>query len=152
MHLATDFYPKIIEGPIGREGVVVSAVAAAAIDLWAPVILTAAGTGELLPRVTNCSGITDKVYGVVVGPVLASGKAADAAGDKVNVCTGGWCKIKVDGNAANIAIGDYLISHASGVAQQAAATGFPFAMAGHASTVDGDIIPAFVGIGATVVA
>ena len=152
MHLATDFYPKIIEGPIGREGVVVPAVAAAAIDLWAPVILTAAGTGELLPRVTNCSGITDKVYGVVVGPVLASGKAADAAGDKVNVCTGGWCKIKVDGNAAAIAIGDYLISHAAGVAQKAAATGFPFAMAGHASTVDGDIIPAFVGIAATVVA
>jgi hypothetical protein len=150
--MATDFLPKIVEGPIGTEGVVVSAVAAAAIELWAPVILTAAGTGEDLPRVTNCSGITDKVYGVAVGPNLASGKAADAAGDKVNILVYGWGKIKVDGNAANIAIGDYLISHASGVAQKAAATGFPFAIAGHTSTVDLDVIPAFIGIHATVVA
>lgn len=149
--MATDFMPKIVEGPIGTEGTVVPAVAAAAIELWAPVVLTDPGSGEDLPRVTNVSGLTDKVYGVAVGPKLASGKAADAAGDKVNIVVGGWSKIKVDGNAANIAIGDYLISHASGVAQKAAATGFPFAMAGHASTVDGDIIPAFVGIHATVV-
>lgn len=144
--------PKIVEGPIGTEADVVSAVAAGAIDLWSPVILVAAGSGEDLPRVDTVDAITGKVYGVVVGPKLSSGKAADAAGDKVNVCTGGWCKLKVDGNAANIAIGDYLISHATGVAQKAASTGFPFAMAGHASTVDGDIIPAFVGIHATVVA
>lgn len=143
--------PKIVEGPIGTEGVVVSAVAAGAIDLWSPVILAAAGSGEDLPRVDTVNAITGKVYGVVVGPKLASGKAADAAGDKVNVCTYGWCKVKVDGVAVNIAIGDYLISHATGVAQKAAATGFPFAMAGYASTVDGDIIPAFVGIHATVV-
>lgn len=151
--MATDFLPSIVEGPIGSEGIVVSMIAAAAIELYAPIILTAAGTGEDLPRVTNVGGITDKVKGVIVGPVLASGKAADAAGDKVNVCIFGWCKLRVDGNAVNIAINDLLISHAAGYAQKAAATGYPFALAGHASTVDGDIIPAFVvGGPATVVA
>ncbi len=150
--MATDFLDKIVEGPTGTEAVIVPAVAAGAINLWAPVILAAAGTGEDLPRVDNVAGITNKVYGVVVGPVLASGKAADAAGDKVNVCVQGWCKVKVDGAAANIAIGDPLISHASGLAQKVATTGYPFALAGHASTVDGDVIPAFVGFHATVTA
>ena len=150
--MATEHISKIVEGPIGTEGIVVQAVAAAQIPLWSPVILTTAGSGEDLPRVTTVNAITGKVFGIAVGPKLASGYAADAAGDKVNILVFGWGKVKVDGNAANLAIGDYLISHATGVAQKAAATGFPFAMAGAASTVDGDIIPAFVGIHATVVA
>ncbi len=150
--MATDFLPKVVEGPIGADGDVVSMVAAGAIDIWAPVILVAPGTGEDLPRVDTVNAITGKVFGVAVGPVRVSGKAADAAGDKVNVCFKGWCKCKVDGNAANIAVGDYLISHATGVAQKAAATGFPFASAGHTSTVDLDIIPVCVGVAATVVA
>ncbi len=150
--MATDFLPKIVEGPIGTEAEVVSAFAAGAIEMWAPVILAAAGTGEDLPRVDNVAGLTNKVYGVVVGPLRASGKAADAAGDKVNVVIHGWTKVKVDGNAANIAIGDILISHASGYAQKQASTGYAFGLAGHASTVDGDVIPAFVGFHATVTA
>jgi hypothetical protein len=149
--MATELVPKIFEGPIGKEAVVVEAIAAGAIPLWSPVVLTSPGTGEDLPRVTTVNGLTGHVFGVAVGPKLASGNAADAAGDKVYVCVFGWCKVKVDGNAANIAIGDYLISHATGVAQKAAATGFPFAIAGAASTADGDIIPCFVGIHATVV-
>lgn len=148
----TERITSIVEGPIGTEGIVVPAVAAGAIPLWSPVILTTAGSGEDLPRVTTVNAITGKVFGVVVGPKLASDDAADAAGDKVNVCVFGWCKCKVDGKAVTIAIGDYLISHATGVAQKAAATGFPFAMAGYASTADGDVIPIFVGIAATVVA
>jgi len=76
---------KIVEGPISEDAVVVPAVAAGAIEMWAPVILAAAGSGEDLPRVDNVAGITNKVYGVVVGTPKASGKAADAAGDKVNV-------------------------------------------------------------------
>jgi len=143
---------KIVEGPISEDAVVVPAVAAGAIEMWAPVILAAAGSGEDLPRVDNVAGITNKVYGVVVGTPKASGKAADAAGDKVNVQVYGWGKVRVDGNAANIAINDALISHASGYAQKVAATGYPFALAGHASTVDGDIIPAFIGWHSTVTA
>jgi hypothetical protein len=150
--LATDFMDKIVEGPIDTDARVVSAIAAGAIEMWAPVILAAAGTGEDLPRVDNVAGITNKVYGVVCGPLKASGKAADAAGDKVNVVVAGWGKVKVDGNAANIAVNDILISHASGYAQKQAATGYAFALAGHASTVDGDIIPAFIGFYATVTA
>jgi hypothetical protein len=139
--MATDFLPKIVEGPISTEAVVVPRVAAGAIEMWAPVILSAPGTGEDIARVDNVAGITNKVFGVVVGPLKASGKAADAAGDKVDVVTYGPCKIRVDGNAANIAVNDALISHASGYAQKVAATGFPFALAEHTSTVDGDVIP-----------
>jgi hypothetical protein len=120
--------------------------------MWAPVILAAPGTGEDLARVDNVAGITNKVFGVVVGPLKASGKAADAAGDKVDVVTYGPCKIKVDGNAANIGVNDALISHASGYAQKVASTGYPFALAEHTSTVDGDVIPGFVGWHSTVTA
>jgi len=150
--MATESLPKIVEGPIDADARIVSMIASGAIDMWSPVVLAAAGSGEDMPRIDTVNALTGKVYGVVVGPVKASGKAADAAGDKVNVCIGGWCKCKVDGNAANIAVGDYLISHATGVAQKAAATGYPFAMAGAASTADGDIIPVCVGAHATVVA
>ncbi len=150
--MATDFEPVITEGPLGTEATVVAAFAASAIEMWAPVILVTAGTSEDLPRVDNVSGLTSKVWGVVVGTPKASGKAADVAGEKVNVVTYGWTKLKVDGNAANIAIGDVLISHAAGYAQKVASTGFPFALAGHSSTVDGDIIPAFIGFHATVTA
>ncbi len=154
--MATDFMSKIVEGPIDTAAEVVEMVAAGPIALWSPVILAAPGTDEDMPRVDTVNAITGKVHGVVVGPLLPSGMAADAAGDKVNVCIKGWCKVRVDGVAAAIAVGDYLISHAAvsgvGVAQKAAATGFPFAQAGHASTVDLDIIPACVGVAATVVA
>ncbi len=150
--MATDFVSKVVEGPLGSDAVVVPKVAAAAIDLWSPVILAAPGTGEDEARVDNVAGITNKVYGVVCGPLRASGKAADAAGDKVDVCISGRCKLRVDGNAANIAVNDLLISHASGYAQKQASTGYVFAMAEYASTVDGDVIPALVGWHATVTA
>jgi hypothetical protein len=63
----------------------------------------------------------------------------------------GPCKVKVDGNAANIAIGDALMAHATGLAQKAdagrttviAGSGI-FAVAWGAATADGDIIPAFI--------
>jgi hypothetical protein len=150
--MATDFLPKIIEGPIDTSAIVEARIAAGAIEMWAPVILSAPGTGEDLARVDNVAGITNKVHGIVCGPLKASGKAADAAGDKVNVVTFGPVKMKVDGNAANIAVGDALISHAAGYSQKVAATGYPFAQAEHTSTVDGDIIPGFVGFHSTVTA
>ncbi len=150
--MATDFLPKIVEGPIDTNAVVEGRIAAGALDLWAPVILSAPGTGEDLARVDNVAGITSKVHGVICGPLKPSGKAADAAGDKVNVVTFGPTKIKVDGAAANIAVGDALMAHASGYAQKVAATGFPFAQAEHTSTVDGDVISGFVGWHSTVTA
>ena len=78
------------------------------------------------------------------------------------VCVFGRCKCRVDGNADNIAIGDGLVTHnADGYAQLADVdagstpsqtsinaaiqhAGAIFAIALHASTADGDIIPVFV--------
>jgi len=149
----TESMTAIVEGPIGTEAVVLDAVAAGAIDLWHPVILVAAGSGEDLPRVNATSSANDPLaYGVVVGPKLASGKAADAAGDKVNIVRLGRCKCVVDGNSVNIAIGDALVTATSGHGVKVDLTGTVnaallqkllavFATALKASTADGDTIP-----------
>lgn len=70
---------------------------------------------------------------------------AAAAGDPVDVVTAGFCKLKVDGAAAAIAVGDSIMVHdATGYGQKCTTGG-----AGHvecvgyaenASTADGDII------------
>lgn len=159
----TESMPHIVEGPIGTEAIVIDGVAAGAIDLWSPVILTAAGTGEDLPRVNTTTTAKDPLtYGVVVGPKLASGRAADAAGDKVNIVRRGRAKVKVNGKTTNIAIGDGLhTTTTAGIAVKAAfdvtATVNQvnvnkairdaiavFAVALKASTADADIIPADV--------
>ena len=152
----TESMTAIVEGPIGTEGIVVSAVAAGAIDLWTPVVLAAAGSGEDLPRVNvTTTGADPLVHAVVVGPKLASGKAADAAGDKINILVFGRGKIKVNGNTVNIAIGDALVTDTNGLGVKLDITGSvnaallqkmlaAFAKALKASTADGDIIPAFV--------
>lgn len=158
----TESMTAIVEGPIGTEGIVIDAVAAGAIDLWAPVVYAAAGSGEDLPRVnTTTTGSDVKVHGVVVGPKLASGKAADAAGDKVNIVVFGRCKLKVLGKTVNIAIGDGLVTSTTAgkavkvdysAADNLVATvnaaikalAAVFAKALKASTADDDIIPVFV--------
>lgn len=150
----TESLTHIVEGPIGTEAIVIDAVAAGAIDLWHPVILAAAGTGEDLPRVNVTATANDPlVYGVVVGPKLASGKAADAAGNKVNIVRLGRCKCVVDGKTVNIAIGDALVTIVTtGHGAKIDLTGTVnaallqkllavFATALKASTADGDTIP-----------
>ena len=139
-----ELLPKIFEGPVGPESQVVDKIAAGPIDLWSPVILVAPGTGEDLARV-NITTTANNVlcYGIVVGPIRASGKAADAAGDKVNVCVFGRCKVKV--NAA-LAVGA-MIATTTTAGKAGAATPAIGAVIGKleaASGADGDIVPCFV--------
>jgi hypothetical protein len=81
--------------------------------------------------------------GIVVGPIRASGKAADAAGDKVNVCVFGRCKVKV---AAALSVGAMIATSAT-AGKAGAATPAIGAVIGKllaASGADGDIVPCFV--------
>ena len=139
-----ELLPKIVEGPIKASAVVEDAVAAGAIDLWSPVILVAKGAGEDLARVqATATANSTAVLGVVVGPIRASGKAADAAGDKVNVCVFGPCKVKV---AAALAVAA-LIATSATAGKAGAATPAIGAVLGKlldASGADGDIVPCFV--------
>jgi hypothetical protein len=139
-----ELLPKIFEGPIGPDAVVKDHIAAGAIDLWAPVILVAPGTGEDLARVNTVASANSVLcYGIVVGPIRASGKAADAAGDKVNVCVFGPCKVKVNGA---LAVGA-LIATSATAGKAGAATPAIGAVIGKllaASGADGDIVPCFV--------
>jgi len=139
-----ELLPKIFEGPVGPEAVVIDCIAAGAIDLWAPVIIVAPGTGEDLARVNTVAGANSVLcIGIVVGPIRASGKAADAAGDKVNVCVFGRCKVKV---AAALSVGAMIATSAT-VGKAGAATPAIGAVIGKllaASGADGDIVPCFV--------
>jgi len=166
----TESYSNIQEGALTKGAIVEEFVASAAILLWSPVITAAVGTNETMPRVApNASLGQETVIGVAVGPKRSSGKAADAAGDSVQVCIWGLAKCRVDGNAANISIGDVLQTGATGAngdAEKVAPYDAPatvneanlqaefdlkankgFAKALKASTVDGDIIPVIVGLG-----
>ena len=139
-----ELLPKIFEGPVGPEAQVIDCIAAGPIDLWAPVIIVAKGTGEDLARV-NITTTANSVlcYGIVVGPIRASGKAADAAGDKVNVCAFGRCKVKVN---ATMAVGAmFATSATAGLAGVATpAIGAVIGKLLDASGASGDIVPCFV--------
>jgi len=145
-----ELLPKIFEGPVGPEATVIDCIAAGAIDLWSPVVLVAPGTGEDLARVNTTTTLNDTaVYGVVVGPVRASGKAADVAGDKVNVCINGRCKVKV--NLAH-PVGTYVgCSATAGRAEKNGTTPPPVgAVLGKllaASGAAADIVPMVVSLG-----
>jgi hypothetical protein len=92
------------------------------------VVVAAAGSAELLPRVAENPGaaITEDVYGIVVGGdtdgVYGTGaaastdinRAASGAGEGVVVVTQGRCLARVEGTAA-IAVGDALGASAVGV-------------------------------------
>jgi hypothetical protein len=139
-----ELLPKIVEGPIGPEAIVIDAIAGGAIDLWSPVIIVAPGAGEDLARVATVAGANSVLcVGVIVGPIRASGKAADAAGDKVNLCVFGRCKVKV---AAALTVGAMFATSAT-AGKAGAATPAIGAVIGKllaASGADGDIVPCFV--------
>lgn len=165
----TESYSHIQEGGLTSGVIIESFVAAGAIALWSPVVLSAAGTNEEFPRVAESSAAgQETVIGVAVGPKRSTGKAADATGDKVQVVVFGPCKLKVLGNSVNIALGDLLrtsataakadklvpydapatVNEANLQAEWDAKANKAFAKAGKASTADDDIIPVFVnGVG-----
>lgn len=154
----TESLAAIVEGPIGTEGVIISAKAGGAIALWASCIVTVAPSTTDPLTVTESSGAAQAVIGIAVGPKLASGKAADASGDKINLCVFGQCKAKVLGKTVNIAVGDGLVSSGTaGKLDKSDVSGADAAaiaeaintvvQALKASTADDDIIPVFVGRG-----
>lgn len=156
--MATDKYSKVEEGGIQAE-ISIPMIASESIPMWAPLKLVAnASITNGLPKVALTSTLNDTgIIGVSVGGTgpIESGTAANADGKTVQVQIYGLAKVKVDGNASNIAIGDNLITHgADGVAQKV--TAYPatysntdvarnvFAKALQASTVDGDVIAIFL--------
>lgn len=151
----TDKYAGIFDGAADPSAMVINAIADEAIEIGAPVIAVAAGTGEINPRVEPTTDGTLYVSGVVVGgdangiwvdgTVANDGNAADAAGESVKVCTRGRCKVRVDGSTgganSNIAIGDPLSCGGSDeVAQRAVASDFVFGRALQTSTASTDAI------------
>ena len=165
----SESYAHIKTGAITSGSIIEEFKATAAIEMWSPAVLAVAGTNEEMARVTGSSSAgQETVIGIIVGPKRASGKAADAAGDSVQVCVFGICKLKVLGNSVNIALGDILRTSATAakadklVPYDAPATvneanlqtewdlkaNKAFAKALKASTADDDIIPVIVsGIG-----
>jgi hypothetical protein len=139
-----ELLPKIVEGPIDTTAVIQSCIAAGQIPLWSPVILVAKGAGEDLARVSTVAGANSvAVYGVAVGPIRSTGYCADVAGDKVNICVFGPCKVKVSAALA-VAV---MIATSATAGKAGAATPAIGAVLGKtldASGADGDIIPAFV--------
>lgn len=114
--MATESNTEIVSGGYHNDyhaGTVHEFISDESITLWSPVILVAAGSGEDLPRVepTNSANNPD-VIGIAIGGEKCDGtSAATAAGEKVKVaCVGVICKLRVDGTAAAIAIGDLLVT------------------------------------------
>ena len=144
----TDLFPGLEQGAF--EGArVTSFIADEAIEVGSPVIYVAPGTGENKPRVEPLNTQGAKAVGVVVGGDAdgvyggagALGQAATAAGETVVVCLNGICKVKVNANTTNIAVGDKLTMAATdGIAEAAAAADEVFGRALSASTADGDYI------------
>lgn len=161
----SESYSHIKSGAITSGSIIEEFKATASIALWAPVVLAAAGTNEEMARVTASSSAgQETVIGVCVGPKRASGLAADAAGDSVQVVVFGIAKLTVLGNTVNIALGDLLRTSATAakadklVPYDAPATvneanlqaewdlkaNKAFAKALKASTADDDVIPVII--------
>ena len=150
-----DLAAGVFDGAAGAEAIVVNYIADEAIEIGAPVIWVAAGTGEIFPRVEPSTDGTLTVAGVCVGgdsngiwvdgTVANDGDAATNAGDSVKVCTKGRCKVRVNGSSgganSNIAIGDALaIGAADEIAQRAQTSDFIFGRALQVSTGASDAI------------
>ena len=150
-----DLAAGIFDGGAGAEAIVTNWTASTAIEIGAPVIQTAIGTGEIFPRVTTATDGTLLTWiGVCVGgdangiwvdgTTTNDGSAAAAAGETVKVCTKGRCKIRVDGSTgganSNIALGDALSGGAANVAQRAQTGDFILGRALQASTASTDAI------------
>ena len=113
---STHYHSNVTTGPLDDDAIVETFIAEEAnIKLWSPVVLVAAGAGEYLARAGPTANASDpKVIGVVVGPLRDAENlyASLAAGDAIQVCTHGKCKVRVDGTDA-IAVGDALVTYAA---------------------------------------
>lgn len=154
--METDKWSTLHSGAVAA-GVFISLRANGVVPMWSPVVVVAPDTNTRLPEVGTTTTANDPtVIGIAVGgnsDFLTTGDAAGAAGDIVQVCIYGLTKCVVDGNVANIAIGDMLITHSTaGQARQItpnAATydatfRYGFAKALFPSTVAGDTIVVFL--------
>lgn len=153
---ATDKWSTLHSGGVAA-GVFISLRANGVIPMWSPVILVAPDTGTRLPEVgTTTTANDNRVIGIAVGgnsDFLNTGDACGAAGDICQVQIYGLTKCVVDGGAANIAIGDMLITQSTaGQARQITANAatydatfrYTFAKAMFPSTVTGDTIVVFL--------
>lgn len=90
------------------------------------------------PEKVQQSGSGEAVFGILL-------QTAGASGDRVEVCTDGYCLLKVDGSGTAIAAGDPIMAGASGVGVKlAGAAGTLRPVIGYAcapSTASGDLIP-----------
>ena len=143
-----DKYPGIKRGPVSAAALTENKIADELITIGSPVISVTAPAGELDARVepTAVQG-SALVIGVVVdGDERGTFGGADensaaAAGEAVSVCTQGLCKVRVDGAAAAIVIGDPLTADAvDGQAELAIVGDHVFARALQPSTVATDFI------------
>jgi hypothetical protein len=144
-------YTGLSTGPIDADANVINAIADEAIHIGDPVILVAAGTGELLPRVEPNATQGAFCYGVVVdgdgdgrydaGARGTSELVAAAAGDTVVVCTRGRCLVRVNGDSAAILMASKLtIDAVDGFAELGVAADEIFARALQATTGAADLI------------
>jgi hypothetical protein len=143
----TDLHPGVYDGPVGAEAIVINAIADESITIGSPVIIVAAATGELLPRVEPSASQGADAFGVCVGGDDngtyggSSEVAASAAGETVKVCIFGRCKVRVNGSTGAIALGANLtIDAVDGIAEVAAASDIVFGRALQASTGASDFI------------
>jgi uncharacterized membrane protein len=125
----TNFYLGLARGPIDHQSSsVINVIANAAISMGSAVVVAAAASAELLPRVIENPGaaVTEDVYGIAVGGdtdgVYGTGVtgigdpttlATASAGQGVVVVTQGRCLARVESTLA-IAIGDPLGSSNGG--------------------------------------
>ena len=147
----TDQYTGLENGTIDAGALTFNAIADEAIEIFSPVILVAAGTGERLPRVEPNASQGVAAVGVVVngdndGTVSGSDQeSASAAGQAVSVCYSGRCKVRVLASTVNIAVGDKLTIAGTDERAEKAVTGDEiFGVALQASTADGDYIACLV--------
>ena len=149
----TDLYAGVFDGPVGAEAIIINCIADESITIGSPVILVAAGTGELLPRVEPNASQGAAAFGVCVGGDDngtyggSSEVAASAAGEAVKVCVFGRCKVRVNGSTGAISVGSNLtVDAVDGIAEVAAASDEVFGRALQASTAASDFIACFVNV------
>ena len=144
----TDQFPGLSKGAFPGADTQ-DAVADEAIIVGSPVIEVAPPAGELEPRLEPTDTQGAHIAGVVVDGdnrgvydgAGALGQAATGAGEAVNVCIRGYCKVQVDGSGNAIAIGDPLTAAAAdGVAELAQTGDEVFGRARQASTLANDFI------------
>ena len=143
-----DLFPGIAQGPAGTQAIYGNYIADEAVEIGSPVIVVAAGSGELKPRVEPNNTQGARAFGVAVGgdnKIAVYGGSEEtvalAAGDSVQVVTEGLCKVRVNGATGAISVDSPLtIDAVDGIAELAVAGDEVFGRALQASTGASDFI------------